>query len=112
METTVNPIKLETGLRPNSAGIPYTLLLRIEAIGFPTFGLLLHRYFGSLGTTLQKETPKEESCEGPRYQSLLHRRNTSSASVLTLCVHIQIHLNPKYQYEFRHIFYRCASRST
>ena len=30
---TVNPIKLETGLRPNSAGIPYTLLLRIEAIG-------------------------------------------------------------------------------
>ena len=38
---TVNPIKLETGLRLNSAGIPYTLLLRIEAIGFPTFGLLL-----------------------------------------------------------------------
>ena len=24
---TVNPIKLETGLRPNGAGIPYTLLL-------------------------------------------------------------------------------------
>ena len=39
--TTVNPRKLETGLRPNSAGIPYTLLLRIEAMGFPTFGLLL-----------------------------------------------------------------------
>ena len=39
---TVNPIKLETGLRPNSAGIPYTLLLRIEAIGFPTLGLLLY----------------------------------------------------------------------
>ena len=38
---TVNPIKLETGVRPNSAGIPYTLLLRIEAMGFPTFGLLL-----------------------------------------------------------------------
>ena len=37
----VIPIKLETGLRPNSAGIPYTSLLRIEAIGFPTFGLLL-----------------------------------------------------------------------
>ena len=37
----VKPIKLETGIRPNSAGIPYTLLLRIEAIGFPTFGLLL-----------------------------------------------------------------------
>ena len=36
----VNPKKLETGLRTNSAGIPYTLLLRIEAIGFPTFGLL------------------------------------------------------------------------
>ena len=27
----VNPKKLETGLRTNSAGIPYTLLLRIEA---------------------------------------------------------------------------------
>ena len=38
---TVNPIKLETGLRPNSAGITYTILVRIEAIGFPTFGLLL-----------------------------------------------------------------------
>ena len=38
---TAIPIKLETGSRPNSAGIPYTLLLRIEAIGFPTFGLLL-----------------------------------------------------------------------
>ena len=37
----VNPIKLETGLRPYSAGILYTLLSRIEAIGFPTFGLLL-----------------------------------------------------------------------
>ena len=35
------PIKLDTGLRPNGAGIPYTLLLRIEAMGFPTFGLLL-----------------------------------------------------------------------
>ena len=37
----VNPKKFETKLRTNSAGIPYTLLLRIEAIGFPTFGLLL-----------------------------------------------------------------------
>ena len=40
--STLNPIKLETGLRPNSAGIPYTLLLRTEAVGFPTFGLLLY----------------------------------------------------------------------
>ena len=39
---TVSPIKLETRLRQISAGIPYTLLLRIEAIGFPTFGLLLY----------------------------------------------------------------------
>ena len=39
---TVNPIKLETGFTPNSAGIPYTLLLRIGAIGFPTFALLLY----------------------------------------------------------------------
>ena len=41
LQPTVNPIKLETGLRPNSAGNPYALLLRIEAIGFPTFRLLL-----------------------------------------------------------------------
>ena len=34
------PRKLQAGLRTNSAGIPYTLLLRTEAIGFPTFGLL------------------------------------------------------------------------
>ena len=38
---TVNPIKLEAGLRPDSVGIPYTLLLRIEAMGFPTLWLLL-----------------------------------------------------------------------
>ena len=38
---TVNPIKLETGSRPHSAGIPYTFLLRIEATGFPTFRLVL-----------------------------------------------------------------------
>ena len=37
----VNLQKLETGLRTIRAGIPYTLLLGIEAIGFPTFGLLL-----------------------------------------------------------------------
>ena len=37
----VNPKKLETGLRTISAGIAYTLLLGIEAIRFPTFGLLL-----------------------------------------------------------------------
>ena len=43
MSLQVNPIKLETGLRPNSAGTPYTLLLRIEAIGFPTFELLLYK---------------------------------------------------------------------
>ena len=35
--STVNPTKLETGLKPNSARIPYTLVFRIEAIGFPTF---------------------------------------------------------------------------
>ena len=38
----VNPKKLETGKRTNSAGLPHTLLFRIEAIGFPTFGLLLY----------------------------------------------------------------------
>ena len=44
----VNPKKLETGLRTIRAGILYTLLLRIEAIGFPTFGLLLHEGRGTL----------------------------------------------------------------
>ena len=37
----VNPKKLETGLRTNSAGMPHTLLSGIEAAGFPTFGLLV-----------------------------------------------------------------------
>ena len=35
----VNPRKLETGLRTIRAGIPSPLPFRIEAIGFPTFGL-------------------------------------------------------------------------
>ena len=38
----VNPEKLETGLRTTSAGIAYTSLLRNEAIGSPTFGLLVY----------------------------------------------------------------------
>ena len=41
----INPKKLETGLRTISAGIPSTLVFRIEAIGFPTFGLLLVPWF-------------------------------------------------------------------
>ena len=41
LKVTVNARKLENGLLTNRAGIPYTLLLRTEAIGFPTFGLLL-----------------------------------------------------------------------
>ena len=39
---------METGLRPNSAGIPYTLLLGIEAIGFPTLKLLLYTIRGHI----------------------------------------------------------------
>ena len=34
----VETIKLETGLRPNSAWIPYTLLSGIGAIGFQLLG--------------------------------------------------------------------------
>ena len=34
-------------LKVEGSGITYTLLLRIEAIGFPTFGLVL--YEGSFG---------------------------------------------------------------
>ena len=41
ISNTVNPIKLEIGLRPIIAGIPYALLFRTEVIVFPTFGLLL-----------------------------------------------------------------------
>ena len=36
----VSPKKLDIGLRTTNAGIPYALLLRIEAVGFPTFELL------------------------------------------------------------------------
>ena len=48
----VNPKNLETGLRTNSAGIPYILLFTIEAIGFPTFGLYCRvrgSYFWGVG---------------------------------------------------------------
>ena len=37
----VNPKTMETGLRTISAGISYTILLKTEAIGLLTFGLLL-----------------------------------------------------------------------
>ena len=37
----MSPNKLEAGVRTNSAGIPYTLLLRIGALGFPPFELLV-----------------------------------------------------------------------
>ena len=30
------------GLAKETVGIPYTLVLKIEAMGFPTFGLLLY----------------------------------------------------------------------
>ena len=33
---------METRKRTISAGIPYTVVLRIEAIGLPTFGLLVY----------------------------------------------------------------------
>ena len=36
-EPIVNPMKLETWLRANSAGIPCALLLGIEAMRFATF---------------------------------------------------------------------------
>ena len=42
--STVKTTKLETGLKPNSARIPYTLVLRIEAIGFPTFSRSLRTH--------------------------------------------------------------------
>ena len=63
--TTVTPIKLETGLRPNSAGIPYTLLLGIEAIEFPTLGLLLYtirmtNFFSFGGRKSVKAKPRED----------------------------------------------------
>ena len=37
---TANLKKSETGFRTVSAGIPHTLLYRIEALGCPTVGLL------------------------------------------------------------------------
>ena len=40
------PKKLETGLRTTSAWISCALLLRIEAIGFPTFGFLPYGVLG------------------------------------------------------------------
>ena len=39
-QNIASPKRLETGFRTISAEILYTLLLRIEAIGLSTFGLL------------------------------------------------------------------------
>ena len=44
------------GLRPNSAGIPYTLLLRIEAMWFPTFELLLYAAGDAAGDVLMSKS--------------------------------------------------------
>ena len=51
----VNPKKLTTGLRTTSAGIAYTLLLGIEASGFPTFGLLLYKIVIAHRSTLHDQ---------------------------------------------------------
>ena len=61
---TVTPIKLETGLRPNSAGIPYTVLLRIEAMGFPTFWLLLYSNYSRIRPLLPGLSPAARRCVG------------------------------------------------
>ena len=42
VKVKVSPKKLETGLRTISAGIPYTLRLRIQDIGFLTLWILLY----------------------------------------------------------------------
>ena len=63
-ESIVNPKKLETGLRTNSAGILYILLLRIEAIGFPTFGLLL--YIIIIGDIVMATESQASPPSGPR----------------------------------------------
>ena len=63
---------METGLRPNSAGIPYTLLLRIEAMGFPTFGLLL--YLDPKKPTLFKDLYKETIIRNPKKVGSFERR--------------------------------------
>ena len=54
---TVSRIKLETGQRPYSAGIPYILLLRMEAIGVSNFwastvGSELRAFGSELGSGL------------------------------------------------------------
>ena len=56
----VIPKKLETGFRPDSAGIPYTFLLRIEAIGFPTFRLLRPLQLWTAGCVPRSKHP--EAC--------------------------------------------------
>ena len=56
--------------KKNSAGIPHTVLLRIEAIGFPTFGLLLY-FLGGYKVILHRQAPvAPQSQEEPysRYQ--------------------------------------------
>ena len=72
---------METGLRTISAGIPYTLLLRIEAIGFPTFRLPL--YTNSRALTLNPET---RSPIGFRVQVLRFRVAVHSYVIRHVCL--------------------------
>ena len=60
----VNHKMLETGLRTNSAGIPYTLLLRIEAIGFPNF------WVSTVYLESSKVIPKRNCLAAYRYTGL------------------------------------------
>ena len=47
MKITVNETKLETGLRPNSAGIPSTLLSRgLRLLGFQLLGFYCNGFKG------------------------------------------------------------------
>ena len=86
---TVNPIKLETGSRPNSAGSPYILLLRLEAIGFPTFGLLLLK-----GETVEHLARPREVCKHLQGRSWAPSKATQRLQnpLLKEYIYIYIHL--------------------
>ena len=69
-----NPKKLETALRANSAGIPYTLLLGIEVVEFPTFWLLLE----SPSLNCQSENSEPTFSPQTAEQDLLQLRSSST----------------------------------
>ena len=60
---TVSPKKLETFLRTNSAGIPYTLLQGLRLLSFQFFGFYYKGFVLRLRSSRSEASPHSASCD-------------------------------------------------